>query len=90
MVPITLTSCRRRLLDARGVDLEVRVQHGVDLRGAHHALEDRVRRVGLHELGAARAAGVGSSLVDADHELDVGSLLERAARCGCPRTFRAR
>ena len=72
-----------------GVDLEVGVQHGVDLRGAHHAPQDRVRRVGLHELGAGPAAAAvrGCRRRPRARRRRVA---RAPARCGCPRTFRGR
>ena len=68
---------------ARGVDDEVRVHDRVDLRGAHDAGEDRVRRVGAHELGAfERCARI--ARVDADDDFDVGSLFERLREASAP------
>ena len=67
-----------------------RVQDRVDLGRLHDAGEDRVVLVGAHELGALERAPSGSSRVEADDDLDVGSCLERLRDAGRPRTCRAR
>ena len=80
---------QRAAARARRVDDEVRVQDRVDLRRAHDAGEDRVRRVGAHELGALeRDARV--ARVDADDDLDVGPLLELLRDAAAPVGARAR
>ena len=61
-MPITLISCSARPVIRSESTIEVGVQDRVDLRRPHDALEDRVGRVGPHELGALerqpRLAGV--------------------------------
>ena len=65
----------RAARDLGRVDDEVRVQDRVDLRGPHDAVEDRVVRVGAHELGALeREPGLVG--VEADDRLDAVDLLE--------------
>ena len=69
---------------ARGVDLEVGVQHGVDLRGPHHALQD-ARTTASAFTNSVRSSGSrGSSLVDAHHELDRRDRCSSALRDAAP------
>ena len=66
---------QRAAAGAGRVDDEVRVHDRVDLGRRDDAGEDRVRRVGAHELGALeRDPRIGR--VDSDHDLDVGPALE--------------
>ena len=60
---------------ARRVHDQERVQDGVDLGRLHDAVEDRVRLVGLHVLGALEL-DAGLLGVDADDHVDVGVLLQ--------------
>ena len=89
IVPITLISCSVRLARARRVDDEVRVHDRVDLGRGDDAGEDRVRRVGAHELGALER-DPRIVRVDADDDLDVGPLLELLRDAAAPVRRQAR
>ncbi len=79
----------RPAAELRRVDGEVGVQDRVDLRGLDDALEDRVRRVGPHELGAfERQHRFGR--VDADDDLDVGASFELLGQAAAPERAQAR
>ena len=89
IVPITLTSCRRRPLTRVESTTRCVCSDRVDLRGPHDAAQDRVRRVGLHELGASRAAAAARGC-RRRRRARPRAAARGAARCGCPRTCRGR
>ncbi len=67
----------------RRIHHQARVDHRVDLRGLHHAPQERVLGADLHVLGALELDGR-LLVVHSDHGLDLGERLERLGEPAAP------